>query len=254
MKKESIEALEVDLLLEAIFRKYDYDLHGFNRDTLERRLNHFLQASGLKSVSHVIYKILRDKVCFSELLSKLSINVTELFRDASFYQALRDQIIPKLRDHSIIKIWHAGCSTGEEVYSLAILLYEEGLLDKCVIYGTDFNHENIEKAKNGIFPLHLMQKYSDNYRKSGGRNSFATYFKTNYDNAIISPNIKSKIIFSYHNLISDNPFGEMNLLLCRNVLIYFNESVRESVIKLFYNSLEKKRYILSWSKRIFISF
>ena len=174
-------------------------------------------------------KILNDRAFFETMLLDLSINVTEMFRDPSFYKNLRKDVIPILKTYPFVKIWHAGCATGEEVYSLAILLKEEGLYKRAQIYATDFNEVVLQKAKEGIYPIDCMKDYTVNYQKAGGRESFADYYTAKYDSAIIDKSLKNNIIFADHNLATDGVFGEMNLILCRNVLIYFNKILQNLI-------------------------
>ena len=242
------EKIEIDLLLEAIYRKYHYDFKGYARAHLKRRLMYRLKMAGLESLSQMQHKVLYDKTFFETLLLDLSINVTEMFRDPSFYLAVRQTVIPRLKKHSFIKIWHAGCSTGEEVYSMAILLQEEGLYEKTQIYATDFNTLVLEKAKHAIYPIDLVKDYTANYQKAGGLNSFADYYSARYDSVILSPSLKEKIVFADHNLVTDGVFGEMNMILCRNVLIYFTKNLQGRVIKLFLDSLAPSGFLCLGTK------
>jgi chemotaxis protein methyltransferase CheR len=167
----------------------------------------------------------------------LSVNVSAMFRDPCFFRALREHVLPRLRTSPYIRIWQAGCSMGEEIYSLAILLAEEGLLDRCRIYATDINERLLEKAREGIYPLELMQKYTQNYIQAGGTRSFSEYYTAAYDNAIFRPALHAQVVFAKHNLVTDGPFNEFNLILCRNVMIYFNRRLQDRVHHLLYDSL-----------------
>jgi len=242
------EKIEIDLLLEAIYRKYHYDFKDYSRAHLKRRLKYRLKMAGLESFSQLQHKVLYDKTFFETLLLDLSINVTEMFRDPSFYLAIRKMVIPRLKKYSFIKIWHAGCATGEEVYSMAILLKEEGLYEKTQIYATDFNTLVLEKAKHAIYPIELVKEYTANYQKAGGLNSFADYYSARYDSVILSPSLKEKIVFADHNLVTDGVFGEMNMILCRNVLIYFTRNLQGRVIKLFLDSLAPSGFLCLGTK------
>jgi chemotaxis protein methyltransferase CheR len=184
------------------------------------------------------HKVLNNEDFFNSVFLDFSINVTEMFRDVSFFKKIRSALIPIISDYPLIKIWHAGCSTGEEVYSLAIVLKEHGLYERCKIYATDINEIVLAKAKRGIYPLDRTGRYARNYRLAGGECSFAEYFKTNYNSAIIMSELKRNIIFSYHNLATDQAFGEMDVIFCRNVLIYFDNPLINKVIGLFYNCLK----------------
>ncbi len=242
------ENIETDLLLEAVFRKYGYDFRSYSRTSLKRRIRHRLMLSGLKNISELQHNILCSADRFSELLTDLSINVTEMFRDPSFYRALREEVIPRLRELPFIKIWHAGCSTGEEVYSMAILLKEAGLYDKARIYATDFNLAVVEKAKEGIYPVGMLKSYNHNYRMAGGEASFADYYIARYESAMIDRSLKKNIVFSDHNLSVDNEFGEMDMIICRNVLIYFDRSLQSRVCKMFCHSLVDGGFLCLGSK------
>ncbi|WP_069999681.1 CheR family methyltransferase [Cellulosilyticum sp. I15G10I2] len=231
------EDIEIKLLLEGIFLKYGYDFRNYSQAHIKRRILRRLTISKLDSISEMIYKILQDRDYFEILLMDFSINVTEMFRDPAFYEALRKDVIPILKTYPFIKIWHAGCSTGEEAYSMAILLKEEGLYDRCQIYATDFNETVLQKAKAGRYPIDQIKEYTYNYQQSGGLVSFSDYYTVKADCAIIDEELKEKIIFADHNLVIDGVFGEMNVIICRNVLIYFNRELQDRVITLFYDSL-----------------
>lgn len=191
----------------------------------------------LSSVSQLQDRILRDREFFNEFLDDLSINVTEMFRDPEFYKSLREKIIPKLRTYAFFKIWHAGCSTGEEVYSLSILLKEEGLLDRCQVYATDFNRKVLGIAKDGVYQKSEIEQYEKNYLLSGGTCKLSDYYKSRYGSIIFDKELSNKIVFADHNLVTDTVFAEVNLVLCRNVLIYFEKGLQDKVIDLFYESL-----------------
>lgn len=234
--KENIN-IEIRLLIEAIFMKYGYDFRNYGQAHIKRRILHRLSLEGLESISDMTRKIIYDQDSFDRLLLDLSINVTEMFRDPSFYLALREHVVPKLKTYPFLKIWHAGCASGEEVYSMAILLKEEGLYDKVQLYATDFNQVVLKKAREGIYPVNLIKEYTNNYQKAGGKNSFADYYTAHYDSVLIDPGLRKNIVFADHNLVLDGVFGEMNMIICRNVLIYFNANLQEHVIQLFLESL-----------------
>lgn len=231
------ETIETDLLLEAIYRKYGHDFRGYAKSTVKRRINRRLQLSGLPSISAMQHKVLNDREFLNQILLDLSINVTEMFRDPPFFKALRQRVLPKLASHQMIKIWHAGCATGEEVYSMAIMLAEAGLTNRTRIYATDFNDVVLDRAKQGIFPVERIPLYTTNYQKAGGVGSFADYYTAKYNSAIVSSLLKRNIIFTNHNLVTDSSFGEMDLVICRNVLIYFNKSLQRHVLRLLSDSL-----------------
>ena len=232
------EGIEIDILLDAIYRKYGHDFRDYARASISRRVLNKFSMSGLKTISEMQNKLLNNRGFFDRLLDDLTVNVTEMFRDPSFFRVFREVILPDLKKQSVIKIWHAGCSSGEEVYSVAILLKEEGFSDKNVmIYATDADELVLRKAKNGVFPIDKMKDFTRNYINAGGVASFADYYTAKYDYAIIDNSLKKNIVFSEHNLATDNVFGEMDLILCRNVLIYFNKELQDRVFGLFKDSL-----------------
>jgi len=229
--------IEIQLLMEAIFLRYGYDFRNYSKAHIKRRVLHRLGTSMLSSVTQLQDRILQDRDFFNEFLDDLSINVTEMFRDPDFYKSLRELIIPKLRTYAYFKIWHAGCSTGEEVYSLSILLKEEGLLDRCQVYATDFNGKVLGIAKEGVYQKSEIEQYENNYKLSGGINKLSDYYKSRYGSVIFDKELSNKIVFADHNLVTDTVFAEVNLILCRNVLIYFEKKLQDKVIGLFYDSL-----------------
>lgn len=229
--------IELQLLLEAIFLRYGYDFRNYSKAHIKRRVLHRLGASQLATVTELQNKVLRDRDFFVEFLSDLSINVTELFRDPDFYKSLRENVIPKLRTYAWFKIWHAGCATGEEVYSLAILLQEEGLLDRCQIYATDFNQKVLEIAREGVYHKDEIEQYERNYLLSGGKRKLSDYYQSMYGSVMFNKDLSSRIVFADHNLVTDSVFADVNLIMCRNVLIYFEKSLQENVVGLFYESL-----------------
>jgi len=229
--------IEIQLLMEAIFLRYGYDFRNYSKAHIKRRVLHRLGLSMLSSVTQLQEIVLRDREFFTEFLDDLSISVTEMFRDPEFYKSLREKIIPKLRTYAYFKIWHAGCSTGEEVYSLAILLKEEGLLDRCQVYATDFNRKVLGIAKDGIYQKNEIDQFERNYQLSGGIHKLSDYYKSRYGSVIFDKELSGKIVFADHNLVTDKVFADVNLILCRNVLIYFEKSLQDNVIGLFYDSL-----------------
>lgn len=229
--------IEISVLLEAIYQKYGYDFRQYSKAHIARRLSNRLILSGLNTITEIQAKALHEPAFAALLLQDLSITVTEMFRDPEFYVAVRKKVIPLLKTYSFIKIWHAGCSTGEEVYSLAIVLKEEGLYDRSTIYATDFNQSALQQGKEGIFPSELMKEYTINYQKSGGKESFGEYYTSHHNKVIMDSALKKNIVWANHNLVTDNVFAEMHLILCRNVLIYFERELQNRVQKLFYDSL-----------------
>ena len=228
---------EISLLLEAVNRKYGYDFRQYSQAHIRRRIMNRMAFSGFEDFSKLQFKILNDETFASEVLQDLSITVTEMFRDPAFYRSLREQVIPILKTYPFIKIWHAGCATGEEAYSMAILLQEEGLYDRTTIYATDFNQLALNRAKEGIFSNKMIKEYTTNYQLSGGKEPFSSYYTSNYDNVIMNQSLKKNIVWANHNLVTDSVFAEVNLILCRNVLIYFDKNLQNKVQSLFYNSL-----------------
>jgi chemotaxis protein methyltransferase CheR len=229
--------IEIDCLLEAVFRRWGYDFRDYSRAHVRRRLLHRMELSGMDSVPAMMHRALTDREFFGSLLAVLSINITEMFRDPPFYRALREEIVPRLRTWPFVKIWHAGCSTGEEVYSMAIVLREAGLEGRARIYATDFNPEALRRAKEGIYPLEAIRNYTRNYQAAGGEASFADYYTARYESALIDRTLREHVVFSEHNLVTDGVFGEMHLIFCRNVLIYFNPQLQARALDLFHDSL-----------------
>jgi chemotaxis protein methyltransferase CheR len=228
---------EIFLLLEAFYQKYGYDFRQYSQAHIMRRISNRMAMSGLKEISQMQYKILNDEAFASLFLQDLSIIVTEMFRDPGFYKSLRENVIPVLKTYPFIKIWHVGCSTGEEVYSVAVIMQEEGLYDRTTIYATDFNQQALNRAKEGIFSNTMIKEYTVNYQLSGGREPFSDYYTSYYDNVIMNPSLKKNIVWANHNLVTDSVFAEVHLILCRNVLIYFDKNLQNKVQQLFYDSL-----------------
>ena len=236
-RKSELEAVEIDLLLEAIYRRYGYDFRSYARASIDRRTRQFLSGAGCASVSEMIPKVLHDEEFFSKLARYFSISVTEMFRDPFVYRAVREKVVPLLRTWPHFKVWHAGCATGEEVYSLAIVLKEEGVYDRATIYATDFNDEALDRAREGVYEMGKLRDATRNYQQAGGKASFSGYYHARYDAAVMDGALKEHIVFSTHNLASDAAFGEMHLVFCRNVLIYFNRELQDRALGLFTESL-----------------
>jgi chemotaxis protein methyltransferase CheR len=232
------EEIELQLLLEAIYQRYGYDFRAYSRASLQRRVQQHLLMARYAHAGDLIHAILHRGEAFGALLSDLTINVTEMFRDPDFYRAFREKVVPVLRTHPFLKIWHAGCATGEEIYSMAILLEEEGLYERCQIYATDIDKEVLEKARRGIFPVAELRKYTENYQRAGGKGSLSDYYTAKYDNVIMDPRLKKNVIFADHDLATDQVFGEMQVIFCRNVMIYFNRELQDRVFQLFHDSLD----------------
>ncbi|MEO8578801.1 MAG: protein-glutamate O-methyltransferase CheR [Gemmatimonadales bacterium] len=235
--KPDLERIEIELLLEGVFRHYGFDFRAYAYASIRRRLWKRIEEEGLSSISALQERVLHEPAIMEKLLLDLSINVTAMFRDPGFYVNFREHVVPLLRTYPFIRIWHAGCSTGEEVYSMAMLLREEGLYDRSRIYATDINEVVLQRAKAGIFPLERMQEYTDNYIRAGGKKSFSEYYTARYGGALFDTSLTKNVVFSQHNLVTDRSFSEFNVILCRNVLIYFDKTLQSKVHKLFYDSL-----------------
>ena len=237
MSEQEIQAIEIRLLLEGVFRVYGYDFREYTDASITRRLKHWLSASGFASFSSAQAALLRDPELFHGLLTGITVNVTEMFRDPAFFRALRQQVVPHLRTYPFVKAWVAGCATGEEAYSLAILLEEEGLEDRFRIYATDIDPVVLRSAEKGIYPLRDLQRFTGNYQLGGGKAAFCDYYSAAYDHALMGASLKKRIVFASHNLVGDSEFGDMNLVLCRNVMIYFKAPLQERVLGLFHACL-----------------
>lgn len=243
MDRKEIENIEVDLLVEAIYRRYGHDFRDYSKSHMRRRIKQLVSRKGIDFVSGLIPEILHDEAMFENLLYELSITVTQMFRDPSVFRRLRQEVIPLLRTFPFIRVWVAGCATGEEAYSLAILMKEEGLFDRTTIFATDFNDAALEKAKAGVFPIDIVRKYSENYLQAGGAGSFADYYHARYDCAAIAPWLRQHLVFANHNLATDRVFSEMHLVFCRNVLIYFNSELQNRVLGLLTESLVRGGFL-----------
>ena len=237
MKPGEVENVEIRLLLEGVHRIYGYDFRDYADASIKRRLTHWLAESEFDTFSQAQSLLLRDRSVFESLLRGITVNVTEMFRDPAFFRAIREQVVPFLKTYPFVKIWHAGCATGEEAYSMAILLNEEGMAGRYRMYATDINETVLQKAGEGVMPITEMQRFTRNYQKAGGTASFADYYTARYDRAMLSSALKKDIVFAPHNLAVDGEFGEMNLVLCRNVMIYFKPALKERCLSLFDSSL-----------------
>lgn len=237
MGNNDIEKIEIDLLLEAIFQRYGYDFRSYARASIERRIRQFMLRTNCKSISEMIPKLLQDNDFFSQMARYFSITVTEMFRDPQVFQTIREQVVPLLKTWPHFKIWHAGCATGEEVYSLAIILKEEGIYNRATIYATDFNDDSLDAAREGIYDIRNLKEATKNYQTAGGKTSLSDYYHSKYNSAIMDKSLKERITFANHNLAVDEAFGEMHLIFCRNVLIYFNRELQNRVLNIFTNSI-----------------
>jgi len=233
------EQIEVELLLEAIYRRYHYDFRGYARASLRRRLWRRAQQERVRTLSGLQERVLHDPMVMERLLRDLSINVTEMFRDPAFFRAVRERVVPILRTYPYARVWNAGCSTGEETFSLAIALAEEGLLDRVRMYATDMNEDVLGVARSGSFPMERMRRYTENYQRAGGTGDFSRYYTVQGDRAIFSRSLVEGAVFAQHNLAQDSSFNEFQLVMCRNVLIYFGRPLQERVHDLFLESLAR---------------
>jgi chemotaxis protein methyltransferase CheR len=233
------ETLELQLLLEGVYRQYGFDFREYAPASLKRRVWRRMQAEQAGSITGLLERVLHDPDVMERLLLDLSINVTSMFRDPTFYRAFREKVVPVLRTYPFTRIWVAGCSTGEEVYSLAILLHEEGIHDRARIYATDINEAVLERAREGVFPLEKMQEYTENYIRAGGKQSFSEYYLAKYGGALFHRSLTDNVVWAPHNLVQDRSFNTFNVILCRNVMIYFDRALQTRVHQLFYDSLER---------------
>lgn len=246
--REELENIEMDLLLEGIRRGYGYDFMHYSQASLKRRLIYMREQTQMGGFVEMLDRLLHDENFFDQFLMNMSVTVTDMFRDPGFYKALRDKVIPVLKTFPFIKVWHAGCATGEEVYSMAILLHEENFLDRARIYATDFNKHSLDVAQNGVYASEHQASYMKNYQEAGGKNDFSTYYNDGYGLMKFKDLLKKRVTFSYHNLVTDGVFGEMNLICCRNVLIYFDKELQGHVLNLFADSLRHGGFLCLGSK------
>jgi chemotaxis protein methyltransferase CheR len=236
-------AIELPLFLEAIFTKYHYDFRDYAAASLKRRLHTAMLAFECKSLSQLQHRVLHEPVVFAQLLDYLTVQVSEMFRDPEYFRALREQVVPVLRTYPSLKIWVAGCSTGEEVYSLAIILHEEGLLSRTIIYGTDINAAALRKAEGGVYDVDRISLFTENHQRSGGRASLSRYYSAAYGKAVFDSDLKKHIVFSDHSLATDSVFAEVQFVSCRNVLIYFNRPLQNRALALFRDALCLRGYL-----------
>jgi chemotaxis protein methyltransferase CheR len=234
-----LEAIELQLLLEGMHKHYGFDFREYAPASLKRRVWRRVHAEGERTIAGLLARLLHDPDVMERLLLDLSINVTSMFRDPSFYAAFREKVVPLLRTYAFTRVWVAGCSTGEEVYSLAILLSEEGVYDRSRIYATDINESVIARARDGVFPLDKMQEYTENYIRAGGRMSFSDYYLAKYEGALFDRSLTENVVWAPHNLVQDSAFNSFNVILCRNVMIYFDRPLQNRVHGLFHSSLER---------------
>jgi chemotaxis protein methyltransferase CheR len=245
---EELTDSEMSMLLEQIAGVYGYDFREYAEASIKRRLQQWLADSDFASFAEALPMVLHDRAVFELLLRGMTVNVSEMFRDPVFFQTIREQVVQHLKTYPFVKIWHAGCSGGEEAYSMAILLEEEGLKGRFRIYATDINQEVLGKAQEGIFPLKDMTLFTRNYQKSGGRSTFSDYYTARYGHAMLMPSLKEHIVFASHNLAVDGAFGEMQMVFCRNVLIYFKQPLKDRACNLFDASLSAGGFLCLGTK------
>jgi chemotaxis protein methyltransferase CheR len=232
-----VEEIEIRLILEAIHARYGYDLSDYLTSSMRRRVLAAFAKTGAVNLGDLQHRLLGDPALFASVLDHLMVQVSEMFRDPSFFLAFRREIVPLLKTYPQLKVWHAGCASGEEVYSTAILLAEEGLYDRTQIYATDLSLQALERAREGVYPVELASHFSDNYRAAGGTGAFETYVTAAYDRIAVKEALRRNVVFFQHNLVSDQPPGEMNVIFCRNVLIYFGPELRRRVVTKFGDGL-----------------
>lgn len=237
MARDAVEDLELRLLLEGIYQRYGYDFREYARSSLRRRVWRRVIEEGLANISELQARLLHDPDCMERLLLDLSVSVTNMFRDPTFFRALREKVVPLLRTYPFVRIWNAGCSSGEETVSLSILMHEAGLGDRLRIYATDINADVLERSRRGMFLLGRMQEYTANYISSGGAKAFSDYYRTVGDMVQFSAELLDPVVFAQHNLVTDADFNEFHLIVCRNVMIYFDRSLQDKVMDLLHRSL-----------------
>jgi chemotaxis protein methyltransferase CheR len=235
--------IELQLLIDAIYLKYHYDFRGYAAASLKRRLTHAPSRFGCQTLSQLQDKVLHEPATFPALLSLLTVPVSEMFRDPSYFLSLRERVVPLLRTYPSLKVWIAGCSTGEEVYSLAILLREEGLLARTLIYATDINPQTLQTAAAGVYAVDRISGFTENHRRAGGRASLSDYYSAAYGRAVFDKSFRRHIVFSDHNLATDSVFAEVQLVSCRNVLIYFKRELQDRALGLFRDALCRKGFL-----------
>ena len=239
---------QIEIILTDLIDLYGYDFTHYSKASLKRRISRMISNDRFLSFAEFRFRLKDDNEYFQSFIEQITVNVTEMFRDVTFYKMLREDVLPVLATWPMIRIWHAGCSTGEEVYSMTIMLHEAGLLHKSVLYATDINPAVLESVRHGIFPLAQMKQYSENYILSGGRRDFSSYYTAQYNAAKFDDLLGKKIVLAAHNLVSDGTFNEFQLILCRNVMIYFDKPLQDRALHLFYDSLEILGYLALGSK------
>lgn len=245
---DGVEDIEIQLLLEALYQRYHYDFRHYARASIKRRLLQARSQLGFASFSAMQDHVLHDPATLPRLLNYLTVQVSEMFRDPSYFRALREKVIPHLRTYPSLKVWVAGCSNGEELYSLSILFREEGLDQRTLFYATDINPNALRAAEAGVYPLDQIRKFTENHQKSGARSSLSDYYTADYGRAVFDKSLRSQVVFSDHSLVTDAVFAEMHLISCRNVLIYFDRDLQDRALGLFSESLARKGFLGLGSK------
>ena len=240
---EKVEDIEIRLLLEALFLKYHYDFRNYALASIKRRLKKAREQLGFETFSAMQEALLHDQAMLPQLLRFLTVQVSEMFRDPSYFQAIREKVVPHLKTYPSLKVWIAGCSSGEELYSLVILFREEGLEDRTIFYATDISHEALEAAEAGVYALDRIQLFTENHRKSGGKSSLSDYYQAAYGKALFDKTLRRNVVFSDHSLVTDAVFAEMHLISCRNVMIYFDRALQDRAVGLFKDSLARKGFL-----------
>lgn len=240
---DKIEDIEIRLLLEALYVRYHYDFRNYAMASVKRRLRQAREQLGFPTISAIQERVLHDEAMLPRLLGFLTVQVSEMFRDPSYFRAIREKVIPHLKTYPSLKVWIAGCSGGEELYSFVILFREEGLEDRTLFYATDINQDALRVAESGIYDLDRIQLFTENHRKSGGKSSLSDYYTTGYGRATFDRSLRERVVFSDHSLVTDAVFGEMNLISCRNVMIYFDRPLQDRAIGLFKDSLGRKGFL-----------
>lgn len=248
MAEKDLESIEMALLLEGIRDRYGYDFTHYSYASLKRRLTQAMEQAKMSRFTQMLDALLHDEDLFDRFLKNMSVTVTDMFRDPHFYRSLRENVIPVLKTYPFVKVWHAGCATGEEVYSMAIILHEQDFLSRARIYATDFNKHSLDTGEKGVYPCEKLKAYAANYKEAGGHEDFSGYYSGGYDLMKFKGFLKERITFSYHNLVTDGVFGEMNLICCRNVLIYFDKELQNHVLTLLSNSLRHGGFLCLGTK------
>lgn len=243
MKERTNTDLELGLLLDAIFQKYHYDFRSYSEASLKRRVTTALTHFGCETISRLQDRVLHEPTVFTELLRYLTVQVSDLFRDPSYFRSIREKVVPYLQTYPSLKVWVAGCATGEEAYSLAIVFAEEGLLDRTLIYATDINSDSLRAAEEGVYEVERFARFTENYQLAGGRASLSDYYTARYSSAVLDRKLKKSILFSDHSLATDTAFAEVELVSCRNVLIYFEKDLQNRAIGVLRDSLCRKGFL-----------